>query len=557
MLLEELIASLRTIPLFTDLDEDDLAFVADLVEPEHLAPDDIVFEQGDESDKFYIIVKGQVAVSVHDKAGVETELTRFGPGEFFGEAGLLKDEPRNAKITAVADTILYSFTQENFTQLLQHFPKIRKLVIHRAGTRTGGGLERYPWEIEDEVTLLVARRHPFSLVKVLPQIIGATLLLVAIIWVSASFFAVPLAWIVSILVTIIWALIIGWYVLDWQNDYLIITNRRVVHIERVMFFSETRAELPMEAVQDVVIDRKSPIAAWLNYAHLRIQTAGGGGYIAFSFLANPEAAQQQILQQRSRLISEGREEKEAAIRYTLQKVVSPPGTPIKPPQAKRPILAPVPTAAPESSFLQRLSEIARVRIERQGEIIWRKHWLVLLSQIARPTLVIAASLGISALEGSYFHQPCLATIALLAAIGGSLWFMWEWADWGNDLYILTPANIIDIDRLPLKLREKRREGGLDRIQDIEVVLPTLWSNIFNIGNVRIKTAAAGGDFSFDKVFDPRGVQRDIFHQLALFRRQQELQQRQRQFDDIAQWFSIYNDMAGRPARPPAETQDIE
>ena len=129
------------------------------------------------------------------------------------------------------------------------------------------------------------------------------------------------------------------------------------------------------------------------------------------------------------------------------------------------------------------------------------------------------------------------------------WFLWEWADWRNDLYILTPDRIIDIERRPLGLSESRREGGLDRIQDVEIVLPTFFATVFNTGSVVIKTAAAGGDFTFRDVADPRGVQRDIFRYLARYRRQQDLQQRQRQFDDMTQWFGIYSQLVGRPTHP--------
>ena len=65
--------------------------------------------EGDVSDRFLVIVSGRVEVTQ------DGEHVRFeGPGEFFGEIGLLRDVPRTATVTAVEDTTLYSLAREDF-----------------------------------------------------------------------------------------------------------------------------------------------------------------------------------------------------------------------------------------------------------------------------------------------------------------------------------------------------------------------------------------------------------------------------------------------------------
>src|SRR5205085_2104460 len=57
-------------------------------------PGDVVLREGDTSDRFYMIVKGQAEAEGRDGTGAQVKLNTLGPGEYFGEIGLLKDAPR-------------------------------------------------------------------------------------------------------------------------------------------------------------------------------------------------------------------------------------------------------------------------------------------------------------------------------------------------------------------------------------------------------------------------------------------------------------------------------
>jgi MFS family permease len=70
---------------------------------------DVVLREGGESDRFYIIESGLVEVT---QGGAV--LRREGPGEFFGEIGLLRDVPRTATVTAVEDTVLLELGRDEF-----------------------------------------------------------------------------------------------------------------------------------------------------------------------------------------------------------------------------------------------------------------------------------------------------------------------------------------------------------------------------------------------------------------------------------------------------------
>ena len=74
-----------------------------------VAAGETVVREGEESDRFFIIESGLVEVT---QGG--TVLRREGPGEFFGEIGLLRDIPRTATVTAVEDSVLQGLSREDF-----------------------------------------------------------------------------------------------------------------------------------------------------------------------------------------------------------------------------------------------------------------------------------------------------------------------------------------------------------------------------------------------------------------------------------------------------------
>lgn len=69
----------------------------------------VVLREGQESDQFFVIESGRVEVSQAARV-----LRVEGPGEFFGEIGLLRDVPRTATVTAVEETVLLSLSRQVF-----------------------------------------------------------------------------------------------------------------------------------------------------------------------------------------------------------------------------------------------------------------------------------------------------------------------------------------------------------------------------------------------------------------------------------------------------------
>lgn len=59
----------------------------------------VVLREGEPADQFFVLLEGEVWVSRRDAGGADIQVAVLGPGEYFGEVGLLTGAPRNATVT--------------------------------------------------------------------------------------------------------------------------------------------------------------------------------------------------------------------------------------------------------------------------------------------------------------------------------------------------------------------------------------------------------------------------------------------------------------------------
>jgi peroxiredoxin (alkyl hydroperoxide reductase subunit C) len=80
---------------------------------------DIVIRQGAKADRFYIIAAGEVSVIHRTVNGDEVELARLGPGEVFGEMGILTETRRSADVRANTAVSLFALDWQDFKDLIE------------------------------------------------------------------------------------------------------------------------------------------------------------------------------------------------------------------------------------------------------------------------------------------------------------------------------------------------------------------------------------------------------------------------------------------------------
>lgn len=100
---------LRRIDVFAPLSPAAVESLARGLKEMRFAAGDVLVREGEPSDLFYVIETGRVEVTQTGRL-----LRHEGPGEYFGEIGLLRDVPRTATISAAEDTVVQTITREDF-----------------------------------------------------------------------------------------------------------------------------------------------------------------------------------------------------------------------------------------------------------------------------------------------------------------------------------------------------------------------------------------------------------------------------------------------------------
>jgi len=123
---------LKRIPLFSDASDDELRRVAIFAESREAPEGQVVVEEGGFSRELLAIEEGTAEVSREGE-----KIADLGPGDIFGEAGMLDDEMRSATVTATSRMKLISLRHFEVQRLKKDAPdvyrRIEDLVEQRKG----------------------------------------------------------------------------------------------------------------------------------------------------------------------------------------------------------------------------------------------------------------------------------------------------------------------------------------------------------------------------------------------------------------------------------------
>ena len=510
------IAFLKKIHLFHGLEDSEIAAIAEELDEVAVAKDGVVFQQDSKADSFYLIYGGTVRI-VRKQQGREFELARFVKDDYFGEMALIAKRSRSAMVVATSDTLLLVLSRDDFEKLYKQNPNLRLNLTVAIRSRQLARRLRFKWLRPNEVVYFLARKHPVILVQnlVLPVLVLALPLGLFYGWLTlAPFLIVLIAAVGSLLAVLAW---IAWRTVDWGNDYYIVTNQRVVWLEKVVGIYDSRQESPLSTVLSVGLE-STPAGRALDYGNVIVRTFVGK--IPFNHVNHPAQAARMVEEywQRTRKSAVGLE-KEAmkdAIRRRL-------GLPIPPkPSVDHPVSTA--SAVPKRLGWLRLlgSDTLKLRYEMGDNVIYRKHWFVMVQQAWMPlggifaafVLFVWRLIRLAQSPGEVFikfvnGQLVLDTFALallIAFVPLLIWLTYEILDWSNDKFEVTPEQIIDIDRKPFGT-ETRGAAQLENILATEYRRIGIFGNVFNFGTVYI--TVGGTKLAFEDVMDPASVQSDI------------------------------------------------
>jgi CRP-like cAMP-binding protein len=511
------IVFLNKIHLFGGLKDDQLMGIAEKLEEQTLPANAVIFERGQRPDGFYLIYKGKVKVTRPSESGTDF-LAFLTAGDYFGEEALFEKRIRSATITTMEDSVIFFLARDEFEKLLTQYEKLRPNFLVAIKSRKLARALRFKWLGPKEVIYFLARRHRIRLYQTLMAplfVLVAPILL--FLWALASSATTPYAVGGIILcVDILWAI---WRAVDWSNDYYIVTNQRVVWVERVIGIYDSRQEVPLSTILAVNVETDL-LGRTLDYGNVTVRTFVGS--IKFDFVDHPVQAADMIKEYWERTKVMGTQAQKLAMKNALRSKLGMTVHPI--PQEELPPISMADKEVQKKSVLRIvLSNLFKLRMEDGGTVTYHKHWFVLLQQVGQPLIYFLIINILIIIRGWYLFQSPTQTFispnaagvprpdtiivfllfVTLPVIG---WMVWEYVDWGNDIFRVTPEEIIDLDKTPLGT-EERRSAQIENILSTEYERIGLLGYLLNYGTVYI--TVGGSKLAFEDVLDPAGVQADI------------------------------------------------
>ena len=567
-LLSRLEERLRALPVFAKLPDQDLQRLA-LVAGEASYPEGATISiRGEPGLAFYVLEQGRVALMGGEESeGLQVQ-RRLVPGDYFGERSLRTGQPRLTSAQALEDSRLLYILRRDYEETVQALPALAKVLREEGQSRELSSSRRFPWQREGEVLLALSRKHPYAFFRSL-WVVLLPVSVAAILLASASLFHRSSPWIYlgSALCAAAAIGLAFWQWLDWRSDYYAVTDKRVVHLEKTILVRESREEAPLENIQDISVVMPGIMGRLLGFQDLSIQTAGTKGKVVFKMVGNAAWIRDKLFQHLELIKTGEKAEDRESIRRRLEAEFGDAGmeasAAVQPDRQghvgsteERPSASARRSVAGQVLYDLRGYLWPYMRAEVNGVVTWRKHWFRLIDRIAGPLILlfILSQLAVAALLGLAappVRFQGLFGAALAAGTPVALFLIWfRYEDWRNDIYQLTEDRIIDIERLPLGLREERREASLSMIQDIGYEIPGVIANLLDYGNVVIETAGREAAFTFSWVHQPRQVQQEIFSRMDAFREKERREQKERRADELLDWFSTFAEL-------PREQEDKE
>jgi CRP-like cAMP-binding protein len=120
---------------FPRLPKDQVEALAAGARTKRYAVGETVLREGTFANGFYVVISGQADVSQLDKAGKDAKLRRLGPGDFFGEIGLLAAPRRTATVRAKTDLEVAALNIDQFFGLMKGSAQSAEAVSHTGRVR--------------------------------------------------------------------------------------------------------------------------------------------------------------------------------------------------------------------------------------------------------------------------------------------------------------------------------------------------------------------------------------------------------------------------------------
>ncbi len=542
---QEIASLLRQLYISQSLTDAEVAKLASLATVVSLDKDGSVRSEGDVAAPFFLILKGKISLQPLAKGRSWSQPTELKTGQFFGADYLLYGKVRSFDATALTQTDLLCLDTDSLKTLLLEIPRIRDGLAYTIQVNQLLQSRHFSWVGDDELVQVVALKHPAYLMisLILPVLIGwiAVIFFVFGALMPVASFRLALEW-MGILVGVIAFLFGLWRYVDWRNDYYIVTDQRVVWLEQVIGLYDSRNETPLSAIKSTEV-RSSQIGRIMNFGDLIINAFMG--QVIFDNVAQPKEIKAWIdrLQKLAaqRVVKSDKDAMEGVIRDKIN----------PPPASQTPTVAAIPASnvknpKPKEPLFISLGKLLKTRIEDSDTITYRKHVFILLTKTWAPLLVelflvVATFLLFRARSAQVITFPSTTVIILLALFIMflvSMWGLYHFVDWINDIYQVSSEKIVDSERRPLG-DEVTKSALLANVLSMDYERLGILGVLLNFGDVIINVGAES-KFIFHNIHDPARAQQDIFNRMYSVQRKKQQSDMLKQGEQMVDWIAAYH-----------------
>lgn len=526
---------IRESALFSALADEDLPSIAEVLVEVELPDDEDLFEEGEEIDGLFLVESGKLVG--FDREGIIRN--RYQRGDLIGLESSKAKFYRSETVRAQKNSRVWFIPGGIIAQLGKERPEFAETLKVLANSQVLVGQLYLPWLEGDERVSLITRKHPIFLFwAVLPPLLVFVAAIIALAFLQAQ---IQIWAIIGMLFTFfvcgIW---LAWNINNWANDFYLITSKRMVWVERVSGFYESRQEAPLGTLISVGV-ATNHAGAFFGYSDVLVRTYYGD--VRFERIAHAQTIAKLVENFWAKTKQSDFELDAKEIRKALREKFGKPAEEVSSKEIEEQYGIDNELRREEMSFFNWLfSDFLKVRFDSAGTITYRKHWFVLLQKTILPLLgmLLAAGFLIAIITRNItsldYNMSLVLAISVLTVC--LLLLFYQYADWRNDVFQLTPSQIIDLDRKPFG-RESRRTAPLENILSIEFERRGFFAMLFNFGTVFI--SVGNTQLTFNDVYQPSRVQQDIFAKMGNHAKERDLHQKTLDQERIAQWFKVYQD----------------
>ncbi len=127
--------TLTRVPIFSGLNEAELAFLAQRTVPRRFSAGEAVFAEGEACTGLYVVESGHVRIFKSSAGGREHVLAIEGPGSSVAELPVFDGGDYPASVSAIDDAILLFLSKQDFQSLCLAHPQVSLKVLRVVGTR--------------------------------------------------------------------------------------------------------------------------------------------------------------------------------------------------------------------------------------------------------------------------------------------------------------------------------------------------------------------------------------------------------------------------------------